>query len=101
MDIMGILNSMGAKVSYTDPYIPEIHLENKRFKGIKLPQECLAHKDLVVILTDHSLFDFRLVKDNAPLIYDTRNVFNGTRNGKIHYPVTGVKRLNQLCLPLS
>ena len=83
MDIMGMLNSMGAKVSYTDPYIPEINLENKCFKGKKLTSDCLTHQDLVVILTDHSLFDFRLVKDNAPLIYDTRNVYNGTRNGKI------------------
>lgn len=84
LDIFGILDSMKAKVSYSDPYIPEFKSGDKKIKSVNLSPAVLSKQDIVVILTDHQRFDFEPVNKHAQLIFDTRNVFNGTRSKKIY-----------------
>lgn len=84
LDIFGILDSMKAKVSYSDPYIPEFESGGKKIKSVNLSPSVLSKQDIVVILTDHQQFDFEPVSKHAQLIFDTRNVFNGTHNKKIY-----------------
>ncbi|MDA8440982.1 MAG: nucleotide sugar dehydrogenase [Peptococcaceae bacterium] len=76
LKIMELLHGWGAKVSYHDPFIPvvephggsTVHLES-----IPLTDEKLADADCVLILTDHSIFDYDHVVAKAKLVVDTRN----------------------------
>jgi UDP-N-acetyl-D-glucosamine dehydrogenase len=70
------LRKMGGEVSYHDPHIPEIRLEgedDERLQSIELTESAVGESDCLVIVTDHSLVDYRWVVERAPLIIDTRN----------------------------
>lgn len=84
LDIFGMLHSMNAKVSYSDPYIPEFELDTRTFKSVGITPQLLSKQDIVVVLTDHSIFDFEPVRTHAPLIFDTRNVFKGKPNKNVY-----------------
>ena len=80
LDIIQLLDRLGAKLTYSDPYVPHI-----RFDGLELCSDdaALAKADCVVIVTDHSGFDYRGLVDKAPLIVDTRNALKGLVSNKI------------------
>ena len=70
------LRKMGGEVSYHDPHISEIRLEgenDERLQSIELTESAVGESDCLVIVTDHSLVDYRWVVERAPLIIDTRN----------------------------
>jgi UDP-N-acetyl-D-glucosamine dehydrogenase len=77
MDVMGALAQKGASLSYHDPYIP--HVEAREWPGqsdlqsVPLSPATLAAADCVVILTDHRVFDYDLIRTHARLIVDSRN----------------------------
>lgn len=73
LEIMNILRSKGAKVTYTDPYIQEINYQKLSIKSKPLSKEVLSKVDCAVIVTDHSNFDYNLVVSGSKLIVDTRN----------------------------
>jgi len=77
LEIMNILRSKGAKVTYTDPYIPEINYQKLSIKSKPLSKEVLSKVDCSVIVTDHSNFDYNLIVANSKLIVDTRNALKG------------------------
>ena len=77
LEIMNILRSKGAKVTYTDPYIPEINYQKLSIKSKPLSKEVLSKIDCSVIVTDHSNFDYNLIVANSKLIVDTRNALKG------------------------
>ena len=58
---------------------------NVRFDGLQLcsDEAALAKADCVVIVTDHSGFDYKDLLDKAPLIVDTRNALKGLVSNKI------------------
>jgi UDP-N-acetyl-D-glucosamine dehydrogenase len=72
------LISKGALVSYHDPFIPEMRVEDRgMLTNTDLTDEVLSTCDCAVIVTDHSTVDYARVVQLAPLVIDTRNV---TRN---------------------
>jgi UDP-N-acetyl-D-glucosamine dehydrogenase len=73
LDIILLLEQRGARVTYTDPYIPVLRLNGHSLSSINL-EENAAIADCIVIVTDHSTFDYNSLVDNAQLIIDTRNV---------------------------
>ena len=73
LEIMNILRSKGAKITYTDPYIQEINYQKLSIKSKPLSKEVLSKVDCAVIVTDHSNFDYNLIVSNSKLIVDTRN----------------------------
>jgi UDP-N-acetyl-D-glucosamine dehydrogenase len=81
LDIIHLLQKRGAIVSFSDPHVPEIRLEN----GTLLAQDSAALKtaDCVVIVTDHSSFDYKALVAQAGLIVDTRNALKGVKSEKI------------------
>jgi UDP-N-acetyl-D-glucosamine dehydrogenase len=85
LKIMELLEKRGAVVSYHDPYVPEITLPNPgaKLQSVPLTDEALAGADCVIIATDHSAIDYRLVADQAPLIVDTRNVLRDRGNSHV------------------
>ncbi|MFN8940331.1 MAG: nucleotide sugar dehydrogenase [Acidobacteriota bacterium] len=82
LDIMHLLLQRGARVSYTDPFIPTLRLEGGRFDSQDMQSAC-AQADCVVVVTDHTGVDYAAVLDAAPLIVDTRNALKRFQSPKI------------------
>jgi len=81
LDVILLLDRRGAIVSYSDPYVPKLRLD-----GLQLdaqPESAAADADCVVIITDHTGFDYRALVERAPLIVDTRNALKGYTSPKI------------------
>jgi UDP-N-acetyl-D-glucosamine dehydrogenase len=72
LDIMHLLLQRGAKVSYSDPFIPKLRLEDHTFESQEMLPSC-ATADCVVIVTDHTGLDYKSVVETSRLIVDTRN----------------------------
>jgi UDP-N-acetyl-D-glucosamine dehydrogenase len=82
LDVMGLLLSRGAIVSYADPYVPEVHGREWSggydIKAVDLPRGSIAQYDVVVIVTDHKTFDYASMVEEADVIVDTRNAIKGS-----------------------
>ena len=85
LDILYLLNKNNSKVEYFDPYIPDFVFDKRKNKSLDdLNSEVLKKFDAVIILTDHSNIDYKLIKDNAALIIDTRNVYPLNNDNNIY-----------------
>jgi UDP-N-acetyl-D-glucosamine dehydrogenase len=72
LDILELLVKRGAKVSYTDPYVPDLQHGGHSFQQVPFDTAVSSTVDCAVIATDHKVFDFaRIAK--MPLVVDTRN----------------------------
>ena len=72
--VIELLEEMGAKVSYHDPFVPEFKQGGKVKKGVKrLTARVIADADLVMITTSHTNVDYKLVGENAQMVFDTKN----------------------------
>lgn len=85
LKLIEILSDKGALVDYHDPYIP--HLRPTRHynfdrKSIELKPKNLKAYDVVLISTNHSIFDMNFIVDNSQLVVDTRNACKQVINGK-------------------
>lgn len=85
LNVLGLLHRKGVSVSYSDPYIPELILDNTIFKSMKLTKSLLNKTDCTVILTDHSSFDYSFIVKHSNLIFDTRNALRGFKGSHILY----------------
>jgi UDP-N-acetyl-D-glucosamine dehydrogenase len=81
LDIIHLLKKRGALISFSDPHVPEIRLEDETF--LAEDAAALDGADCVVIVTDHSAFDYKALIDKANLIVDTRNALKGFKSDKI------------------
>ena len=83
LDIMNILEREGAIVSYNDPYVPEISLDNgRKVKSVDISAKTLSAADCVAILTNHSDYKYQYIVDKADLVVDTRNATKNIKNGR-------------------
>jgi UDP-N-acetyl-D-glucosamine dehydrogenase len=73
LDIMRMLKDKGAILSYNDPLVPSLRLNGNGMKSIEVSPATIASQDCIVILTDHSVYDFRKIIASARLVIDTRN----------------------------
>jgi len=73
LDIMRALLEKGAILSYADPFVPQLELENRTFHSLELDAETLEQFDCAVIVADHSPFDYDLIVSRSKLVVDTRN----------------------------
>jgi UDP-N-acetyl-D-glucosamine dehydrogenase len=77
LDVMAVLKEKGARVSYSDPFVPS--LSSRAWPGAldlhstPLDAATLAGFDCVAILTDHKTVDYKTLVAASPLIVDTRN----------------------------
>jgi UDP-N-acetyl-D-glucosamine dehydrogenase len=79
LTILELLERSGAFISYNDPLIPRLHLPRLalQLSSEPLTEAFLARQDCVVIVTDHSAYDFAWIARHAPLLIDTRNAASG------------------------
>jgi UDP-N-acetyl-D-glucosamine dehydrogenase len=80
--IIELLEQDGAEISYCDPHLPGLQEGKHNLKAVELTPEALSGSDCVIIVTDHSAFDYELIVKNAPLIVDTRNALAAVREGR-------------------
>jgi UDP-N-acetyl-D-glucosamine dehydrogenase len=84
LSIIDRLRSKGCDVSYHDPFVREISFDDAHTEGsgaplssVEFTDEEIKSADCVVIVTNHSVVDYRRVIDLARLVVDTRNALNG------------------------
>ncbi|MGA2739722.1 MAG: nucleotide sugar dehydrogenase [Bryobacteraceae bacterium] len=75
LDIMLLLKRRGARLTYSDPYVPRLQLDGEDLHA--QPEALSAAADCAAIITDHSTFDYALIAAQARLIVDTRNALKG------------------------
>jgi UDP-N-acetyl-D-glucosamine dehydrogenase len=81
LDIIRLLQEEGASVSYSDPYNPELKLDQGPLRSLTLTPENLRSFDCVVLVADHRAFDYDLIAREASLIVDCRNALpKGAKN---------------------
>jgi UDP-N-acetyl-D-glucosamine dehydrogenase len=82
LDVILLLEKRGAKVSYSDPFVPVLKLDGATMPATDL-KTAAAASDCVVIITDHASFDYAGLLEAAPLIVDTRNAMKAFKSDKI------------------
>ena len=73
--LMELLLEKKAQMDYHDPYIPHLTPTRDydfRMSSVDISAETLAGYDLVILTTDHDVFDYDLILQNAKYIIDTR-----------------------------
>ena len=83
LKIISLFKDKGAKISYNDPYVPESkgHRDypGLALKSVPLSERMLKRFDAVIIVTDHSVYDFDWIVRKSSLVIDTRNAVKKTR----------------------
>jgi len=82
--IIELLREKGAIVSYNDPYFPTVGRgRHYDLNMTNTPLENLARYDAVLIVTDHTSYDFAQIVEQSQLVVDTRNATKGIDSPKI------------------
>jgi UDP-N-acetyl-D-glucosamine dehydrogenase len=82
LDVVHLLHTKGALLSYSDPYVAELWHEGIALQSVD-PSAASEAADCVVIVTDHDAFDYDRLLESAKLIVDTRNAMRHRRSEKI------------------
>ncbi|MSR05590.1 MAG: nucleotide sugar dehydrogenase [Gemmatimonadetes bacterium] len=73
LDIIRLLQAQGASVTYHDPFVPQVRQDGHIMSSVPLNAQALRDSDCLVITTDHSSVDYKMVAREAPRVVDTRN----------------------------
>jgi UDP-N-acetyl-D-glucosamine dehydrogenase len=83
--ILEMLQARGAVITYNDPHVPSLprmRHHSLRLDSQPLTPEFVAAQDCLLIVTDHSAYDYDTVLRHARLVVDTRNALEGRASGK-------------------
>jgi len=84
LTIIEELQRRGAEVAYNDPYFPKVGRGRKYNLQMNCtPLDNLGAYDCVLIVTDHSDYDYKKIVDEAKLVVDTRNATKGIKSQKV------------------
>ncbi|HLW53097.1 MAG TPA: nucleotide sugar dehydrogenase [Candidatus Angelobacter sp.] len=84
LTIIELLQKEGADVSYNDPYFEYVGRGRKyNLEMANTPLDNLQQYAAVIIVTDHSSYDYRTIVEQANLVVDTRNATKGLQSPKI------------------
>ena len=76
------LRKRGYGFEYSDPHVDKILFKNKIKKSKKISSSLLKKYKVVLIVTDHSKFNYKLISQKAKYIFDSRNVI---KNRSLNY----------------
>jgi len=82
LDVMWLLRERGAEVTYHDPYVANLHHEGLEMEAIDLTEKSLAEADCVVVVTDHTWYDWDWIAKHARLIVDSRHALKNVASPK-------------------
>jgi len=86
VEIMELLRTAGADVAYSDPHVPifpKMREHEFELSSVKLSGEVVASYDAVVLATDHTKFDYDMIRENAQVIIDSRGVYRSPANNVV------------------
>jgi UDP-N-acetyl-D-glucosamine dehydrogenase len=84
LTIIELLQKEGATVSYNDPFFPFVGRGRKYDLQMKCaPLDNLGQYDCILIVTDHSDYDYKKIVSDANLVVDSRNATRGIKSDKI------------------
>ena len=84
LTIIELLQKRGALVEYNDPFFPSVGQGRKYALNMTCtPLDRIPDFDCVVIVTDHSQYDYREIVGKANLVIDTRNATKGIEASNI------------------
>jgi len=81
LDVIGLLLEMKAKVDYHDPYVPNIATDDWKLESVADLNKAAKEADLLIVITNHSGYDYPALLENSKLILDTRNAFGAIGKG--------------------
>ena len=81
LDVIGLLRQKKANVEYHDPFIPKIDHEDWNLHSVTDYEKSAKDADLVIVITNHSDYDYPAILKQSKLILDTRNAFGKISNG--------------------
>jgi len=87
LDVIRLMLDRGAKIRFHDPFNSTLDVgEKKPLRRTPLTPANLAKADLVVVVTDHSDYDYSMIVKHSKVVLDTRNATETVRSGrsKIH-----------------
>jgi UDP-N-acetyl-D-glucosamine dehydrogenase len=73
LEIIELLEAKGARVEYSDPYVPQLMVGGLKLDSVPLGPDTLRQADGVVVVTDHRVFDYPAIARDAVAIVDVRN----------------------------
>lgn len=74
IEIMKIITRKGGIIQFHDPFINEIAIDDSSYKSLDLTSNILSSADIVVITTNHSVFDINYIQIHSKFIVDLRNM---------------------------
>jgi UDP-N-acetyl-D-glucosamine dehydrogenase len=84
LTVIELLREQGADVVYNDPYFPTVGRGRHYNLNMKCtPLERLEQYDCVLIMTDHSDYDYSAIVTQSQLVVDSRNATKGIKSDKI------------------
>lgn len=78
LKLIEIIQHKNGVVDYSDPFVPKLPpTRNYKFEmeSVDLKPEVIKDYDAILLSTDHDIFDYEMIANNAQLIIDTRNAF--------------------------
>ena len=82
LDVLKILQEQGADIGYHDPFVRTLALDDETLECQDL-WPAIETADVVVIITDHSDYDYEQIVERARRVVDTRNATKGIESDKI------------------
>ena len=83
LHVLKMLMDKGARVTYSDPMVPDLREEGIEMASRDVREALESGTDCVVLLTNHSAFNYPEIVHLAPLIVDTRNALRDFIGGNI------------------
>ncbi len=86
LDVIGLLQKKGAQVEYHDPFIPHLRThDDVEMQSVSDVLDAVRRSDCVVIITNHSQYDYAAILNEAKFIFDSRNALGkmGKNNPKV------------------
>ena len=74
LDVIRLLERMGANVSYHDPFVGEVKEDGMLLHSVPLDAATVRGADCVIVVTDHSNMDYAMIGREAKALVDTRHV---------------------------
>jgi UDP-N-acetyl-D-glucosamine dehydrogenase len=79
LEIIEMLERKGAHVTYADPFAPQLLIEGTKHSAVEASAANVGAADCVLILTNHTSFDYAMIAGRAKLVVDTRNALRAYR----------------------
>ena len=83
LEVIQGLRQKGASISFVDPYQRSIEIDGTAIKSVQLAPKMVESMDCIVLLNDHSAFDYAMIAAHNALVIDSRNGFRNFSSSNI------------------